>query len=174
MKSKLLHLIVHRPILIILAVVVVTAILGFGLRHGLALNVSPLLFVEEQSQAREDYNRARASFGDDLFMVVACVSDDAFAPNNLARLRALHQQIEKLNGVADVISLVNSPYARGDVKGVSVEKLLPEIKAFISNDGQNIGFEDLWAYKITLENRREKMSAGGKKNAAITDKEITK
>lgn len=126
MKSTLLHLIVNRPYFILLAVVVVTAILGFGLRHGLALNVSPLLFVEEQSKEREDYNRARASFGDDLFMVVACVSDDAFAPTNLAKLRALHQQIEKLNGIAEVISLINSPYARGDAKGASVEKLLPE------------------------------------------------
>ncbi len=126
MKSTLIHLIVNRPLLIILAVVVVTAIFGFGLRHGLALNVSPLLFVEAQSQEREDYNRARASFGDDLFMVVACVSDDAFAPNNLAKLRALHQQIEKLKGIAEVISLINSPYARGDAKGVSVEKLIPE------------------------------------------------
>ena len=55
----------------------------------------------------------------------------------------------------------------------TVDRLLPEIKAFIENDGQNIGFADLWAYKITLENRREKMSAGGKKNA-ITNKELTK
>ncbi len=126
MKSSLLHLIVNRPFLIILAVVVVTAILGFGLRRGLALNVSPLLFIAEQSKEREDYNRARANFGDDLFMVVACVSDDAFAPNTLARLRALHQQIEQLKGIAEVISLINSPYARGDAKGASVEKLLPE------------------------------------------------
>ncbi len=126
MKSTLLHLIVNRPLIIILVVVVVTAILGFGLRRGLALNVSPLLFVVEKSQERDDYNRARESFGDDLFMVVACVSDDAFAPNNLAKLRALHQQIEKLKGVAEVISLINSPYARGDAKGASVEKLIPE------------------------------------------------
>ncbi|HEX4948961.1 MAG TPA: MMPL family transporter, partial [Blastocatellia bacterium] len=78
------------------------------------------------SQEREDYNRARASFGDDLFMVVACVSDDAFAPKNVAKLRALHQQIEAMKGVTDVISLVNSPYARGDARGASIEKLLPE------------------------------------------------
>jgi len=126
MKSTLLHFIVHRPLLIIIAVVVVTAILGFGLRRGLMLNVSPLLFVEEQSKEREDYNRVRESFGDDLFMVVACVSDDTFAPQHLARLRALHQQIEKLSGVAEVISLINSPYARGDARGASVEKLVPE------------------------------------------------
>ncbi len=126
MKSTLLHLIVNRPLIIIIAVVSVTAILGFGLRHGLALNVSPLLFVEEQSKEREDYNRARASFGDDLFMVVACVSDDTFTPESLAKLRQLHQQITALNGIAEVISLINSPYARGDARGASVEKLLPE------------------------------------------------
>lgn len=126
MKSTLLHLIVNRPLIIIITVASVTAILGFGLRHGLALNVSPLLFVEEQSKEREDYNRARASFGDDLFMVIACVSDDAFAPESLAKLRKLHQQMETLNGVAEVISLINSPYARGDARSASVEKLLPE------------------------------------------------
>jgi predicted RND superfamily exporter protein len=126
MKSTLLHFIINRPIIIVCAVVVGTVVLGFGLRRGLALNVSPLLFVEEQSQARDDYNSARASFGDDLFMVVAGVSDDAFAPENIAKLRTLHQQIETLNGVAEIISLINSPYARGEARGASVEKLLPE------------------------------------------------
>ena len=173
MKPTLLHLIVNRPFLIILAVVVVTAILGFGLRRGLALNVSPLLFVEEQSKERDDYNRARQSFGDDLFMVVACVSEDAFTPSNLAKLRALHQQIEKLKGVAEVISLINSPYARGDKQGVSVEKLVPENAAperlqeaktvaltdklyagqIISRDGKTAAINLLLNAELTTEQR---------------------
>ena len=155
MKSTFLHLIVNRPFLILLAVVVVTAILGFGLRRGLELNVSPLLFVEEHSKEREDYNRARASFGDDLFMVVACVSEDAFAPNNLAKLRALHRQIEELRGISEVLSLSNSPYARGDAKGVSVEKLIPENAAPERvQEAKAVALSDkllISAFRITLD-----------------------
>ena len=173
MKQRLLHLIVYRPFLIILAVLIITAILGFGLRQGLALNVSPLLFVEEHSQERDDYNRARASFGDDLFMVVACVSNDVFAPENVAKLRKLHQQIETLNGVAEVISLINSPYARGDARGASVEKLLPENAAperlqeakavalsdklyagqIVSREGQTAAINLLLKTELTTEQR---------------------
>lgn len=53
----------------------------------------------------------------------------------------------------------------------TVDRLLPEIKAFYETDGQNITFPDLWAYKLKLEIQREKMSAGGKKNAIYTNTE---
>jgi uncharacterized protein len=125
MKRYFLPLVINHPLLIILAVALVTILLGLGLRHGLALNVSPLLFVQEESREREDYNNVRQTFGDDLFLVVAVVSEDAFAPANLAKLRALHDKIENLDGITEVISLHNAPYARGDAEGATVEKLLP-------------------------------------------------
>lgn len=128
MKLYLLNLIINHPLYVIIAVVIVTMLLGLGLRHGLELNVSPLLFVEERSQEREDYNSARQSFGDDLFMVVAVESEDAFAPANLAKLRTLHQQIEKLPGVAEIISLSNAPYARGDSEGATLDRLIPDLQ----------------------------------------------
>ncbi len=122
-------IIVNRPILIILGVISLTIIFGFGLRGGVELNVSPLQFIEKNSPERDDYNSVRESFGDDLFMVVALVSEDAFSPTNLAKLRTLHQQIEKIPGVAEVISISNTPYARGDEKGVTIEKLIPELNS---------------------------------------------
>ena len=121
-------IIVNHPILIILSVIFLTLFFGFGLRGGVELNVSPLQFIEKNSPERNDYNSVRESFGDDLFMVVALVSDDAFAPANLAKLRTLHEQIEKVSDVAEIISLSNSPYARGDEKGVTIEKLVPDLK----------------------------------------------
>jgi predicted RND superfamily exporter protein len=66
MKRYFLPLVINHPLLIILAVALVTILLGLGLRHGLALNVSPLLFVQEESREREDYNNVRQTFGDDL------------------------------------------------------------------------------------------------------------
>lgn len=127
MTKLLLDLIIQRPVLILLMIALLTVGLGLGLRRGLSLTVSPLLFIAEQSAERDDYNRARAQFGDDLVLVVAVESDDAFAPANLAKLRTLHQQIEALPGVAEIISLSNTPYARGDAKGASVEPLIPAL-----------------------------------------------
>ncbi|MFN7928144.1 MAG: MMPL family transporter [Blastocatellia bacterium] len=121
------NFILNRPILIVLTMLALTIFLGLGLRHGLRLNVSPLLFIAEESAEREDFHRARAQFGDDLVLVVAVESDDALAPANLAKLRALHEQIEKLSGVAEIISLSNAPFAYGEASGVRVEKLIPAL-----------------------------------------------
>ncbi len=126
MKSFLLNFSINRPLIVIGIVLVLTIVFGLALRRGLALNVSPLLFIAEHSSEREDFNRVRDNFGDDLFLVAAVVSEDAFAPANIDRLRKLHQQIEQLDGIDEIISLANAPYARGDAKGASIEKLLPE------------------------------------------------
>lgn len=127
MKRFLLHFIINRPLFVVTTVIAVTIFLGLGLRHGLELDVSPLLFVEEHSREREDYNHTRKSFGDDLVLVVAVESDDAFAPANLIKLRALHQQIERLAGVGEIISLSNAPYAHGTAEGATLEKLIPDL-----------------------------------------------
>lgn len=155
MKQVLLNLIIHRPLFIIIAVIVVTILLGLGLRHGLELNVSPLLFVEEHSRERADYNSIRQSFGDDLFMVVAVVSEDALAPANLAKLRSLHQQIEKLAGIAEIISLSNAPFARGNAEGATLEKLIPDLNGLAPArllEARNIALTDkLFAGQIVSQ-----------------------
>ncbi len=117
--------IVRHPLVIISAVVVLTALFGFGLRRGVELDVSPLGFVEKGSQARTDFENARRNFGADDYLVVAVVCDDVFAPANLARLRTLHERIEKTKGVAEVLSLINVPRARSVDGVVSAEKLIP-------------------------------------------------
>ena len=120
--------VVSHPRLIIAVVFVLTIVFGFGLRRGMELDVSPLSFVTQNSQERRDFAEARKHFGADDFLIIATVSDDAFAPDNLARLKTLHQQIEKVSGVGEVLSLVNVPCARslpGDEGGVSLEKLIP-------------------------------------------------
>ncbi|MFM8392957.1 MAG: MMPL family transporter, partial [Acidobacteriota bacterium] len=54
------------------------------------------------------------------------VSDvDIFAPPTLQRLRDLHQQIARMEGIVEVVSLSNVPYARSLPEGASLEMLLP-------------------------------------------------
>jgi len=136
--------VVRHPRLIIAIVLALTAFLAFGLRRGLQMDVSPLGFVAHESQERRDFAEARKYFGPDDFLLIAVVcppasnssastaQDVIFAPANLQRLRKLHEQIEQTSGVAEVVSLVNVPYARSLNDRVSVEKVVPE-----SLDDQN-------------------------------------
>ncbi len=118
--------ITRHPRVIIAAVLALTAFFAFGLRNGLILDVSPLSFVEEGSRERADFEAARKEFGPDDYLVIALVCDDVFTPANLERLRTLHDRIAKIQGVAEILSLINVPYARGEGDQVSSEKLLPK------------------------------------------------
>jgi len=121
--------VVRRPRLIIAVVIALTAFFAFGLRRGMELDVSPLAFVAYDSQERRDFAEARKQFGADDYLLIAVVCDNVFAPENLLRLRKLHQQIERISGVAEILSLNNVPYARSledGEEGASLEKLIPE------------------------------------------------
>ncbi|MFN0108194.1 MAG: efflux RND transporter permease subunit [Blastocatellia bacterium] len=117
--------VVSHPRSIIVVVLLLTVILGFGLRRGLVLDVSPLSFVAENSQERRDFAVARKHFGADDYLLIALVCDDVFTPANLTRLKKLHEQIERVKGVGEVLSLSSVPYARSQPDGVSLEKLIP-------------------------------------------------
>ncbi len=121
--------VIRHPLVIISTVVALTAFFAFGLRRGLELDVSPLGFVEKGSQARTDFENARKNFGAEDYLVVAVACDDVFAPANLARLRNLHERIEKTRGVAEVLSLANAPCARSVDGVVTAVKLVPDARA---------------------------------------------
>ena len=118
--------IIRHPRAIVAAVLFVTAFFAFGLRNGLILDVSPLSFVERGSRERADFETTREEFGPDDYLVIAVVCEDVFAPANLERLRLLHDRLAKIQGVAEILSLINAPYARGEGDRVSREKLLPK------------------------------------------------
>src|SRR5262245_15619822 len=122
--NRIIPFIVRRPRAVILMVIVLSSFFAFGLRRGVRLDVSPLGFVEREGQARNDFETARKNFGPDDYLVVAVVCDDVFAPACVTRLRALHDRISKTKGVAEVLSLVNAPYARSVEGVVSAESLL--------------------------------------------------
>ena len=124
--KRIIAFIVRRPRAIISTVVALSAFFAFGLWRGVRLDVSPLGFVEREGQARADFETARKNFGPDDYLVVAAVCDDVFAPANIARLKDLHERISKTKGVAEVLSLVNAPYARSAGGVVSAENLIPD------------------------------------------------
>lgn len=131
--NQIITFIVRRPRAIISTVVALSAFFAFGLWRGVQLDVSPLGFVERGGQARSDFETARKNFGPDDYLVVAVVCDEVFAPANTARLRKLHDRISKTSGVAEVLSLVNAPYARSSGGVVSAESLIPVARSAFSN-----------------------------------------
>src|SRR5262245_61641755 len=133
--SRIIAFIVRRPRVIILMVVALSAFFAFGLWRGVRLDVSPLGFVEQEGQARTDFETARKNFGPDDYLVVAVVCDDVFAPAGITRLRELHDRISKTVGVTEVLSLVNAPYARSSGGVVSAESLLPDGATERQGDG---------------------------------------
>src|SRR5215472_5370006 len=122
--NRIIAFIVRRPRVVISAVVALSAFFAIGLWRGVRLDVSPLGFVERDGRARADFETARKNFGPDDYLVVAVVCDDVFAPANIARLRNLHDRISKTRDVAEVLSLVNAPYARSVGGVVSAESLI--------------------------------------------------
>jgi uncharacterized protein len=134
--SRIITFIVRRPRAVISMVVALSAFFAFGLWRGVQLDVSPLGFVEQEGQARADFETARKNFGPDDYLVVAVVCDDVFAPPNIARLRELHDRISKTRGVAEVLSLVNAPYARSAGGVVSAESLIPDGETGRRGDGE--------------------------------------
>src|SRR5262245_13131190 len=116
---------VRRPLAVISLVIALSAFFAAGLWRGVRLDVSPLGFVEREGRPVTDYENARKNFGADDFLVVAVVCGDVFAAGNLSRLRKLHDRIAKTNGVAEVLSLANAPYARSVDGVVSAERLIP-------------------------------------------------
>ena len=128
--------VIRHPRAVIAAALVLTVIAALGLRRGLALDVSPLGFVERDSPARDDFVATIKQFGADDYFLVAVVADDVFAPANIARLRELHAGIAQTKGVAEVLSLINVPYARSTDGVVAAHKLIPAPGAGEWEDGE--------------------------------------
>jgi uncharacterized protein len=136
MMNRIIAFIVHRPLAIISTVIALSVFFAFGLWRGVRLDVSPLGFVEQEGQARTDFETARKNFGPDDYLVVAVVCDDVFGAACLARLKELHARISKTKGVDELLSLVNAPYARSSGGVVSAENLIPDRATGRLGDGE--------------------------------------
>ena len=97
--NRIIAYIVRRPRTIISTVVALSAFFAFGLWRGVQLDVSPLGFVEEEGQARTDFETARKNFGPDDYLIVAVVCDDVFAPHNIAPVSYTHLTLPTIYSV---------------------------------------------------------------------------
>ncbi len=117
--------VVSFPRGIVLLTIGISLLAAAGLRRGLTLDASPQSFIENGGQALDDFRSAAKIFGPDDYLIATVTADDIFRTENLERLRRLQQQISAIDGVGEVLSLANVPYARSLPDGASLEMLLP-------------------------------------------------
>jgi predicted RND superfamily exporter protein len=82
-------------------------------------------FLHENDPIRLTYDEFRRQFGRDERIIVAVEAPDLFSPGFLARLKALHEELEReVPHVEDMISMVNARNTRGEGDELVVEELM--------------------------------------------------
>lgn len=115
---------VHRRRWVLGALALVTVVLGAAAtRIRIESALDSVLPRGDEGVAY--YNQVRGLFGSDDVAVVGVLADDLFAPATLERIAHVTEQIAKLDGVEQVVSLTNAVDVAADL--VNPPKLLPRI-----------------------------------------------
>jgi len=117
--------ILHRRYYVLTFLVLMTILLGSGLRHFKIFDTLSGQLPEDDPDlifAEEFVER----FGNHEIIAVGLEMGDVFTRENLDILRRLTQRIEKVANVADVLSLANATDMKGTEEGVLFEPLYKE------------------------------------------------
>ncbi len=122
--ESLYRAIVRWPVAALALVVVVTAFLGWHARS-IRLDASVETLLAEGDAEQVYYREIRELFGSDEIGVVGIFADDVYAPDVLRKIQRLTEEIAKVDGVAEVVSLTNAVDPVADV--LDPPPLVPEI-----------------------------------------------
>ena len=101
-------LILSWPRVVLVILLVVTGFLGFHARHvQIDFSVENLLASDDPNKAY--YDEIRTLFGSDDLTVIGLLTDNVYTPAALEKIRRITAQVEKIDGVQNVISLTNAP-----------------------------------------------------------------
>ncbi|MGH7899394.1 MAG: efflux RND transporter permease subunit, partial [Candidatus Binatia bacterium] len=122
--SALARWLVRRPLLFLLANLLITAALGY-FALGIRIESSLSSVLPEGDPAIEYYAKIRETFGSDDVAVVGMRADDVFATKALEKIARVTEAIAKVPGVLSVASITNAPDPAEDV--INQPRLLPRI-----------------------------------------------
>lgn len=106
--------IVRWPAATLLVVALLTAFFGWHARNT-RLDASVETLLNEGDDEKAYYDEIRRLFGSDEIGVVAVLADDVYQPEVLKKVQSLTEQIAKVDGVAEVVSLTNAVDPVADV-----------------------------------------------------------
>lgn len=122
--ESLYRAIVRWPVATLALVVAATVFFGWHARE-IRLDASVETLLAEGDAEQAYYKEIRRLFGSDEIGVVGILADDVYAPDVLRKIQRLTDEIAKVDGVAEVVSLTNAVDPVADV--LDPPPLIPEI-----------------------------------------------
>lgn len=105
--QRIFHLAVNKPWFVLAVIFVLTCFFGYHARH-IRLDGSVERLLPENDPDNQYYADVRKLFGNDEVGVIAVVADNIYASEVLQKIQRLTKEIEKVDGVASVLSLSNA------------------------------------------------------------------
>ena len=104
---------------------ILTLVCLFKIRN-LQFDTSPSTLILAGSSAARYYEEIKRIFGNDQLILIGIQGDNLLRPSELARVRDLTNELERIPGVKRVLSLTNVKDVRGAGDEVVVSPLVPE------------------------------------------------
>ena len=107
--NKLAKQLLHKYLVILFIVFVVTVISGFGLTN-FKLDASSDALVLENDESLKAYREAEDEFGDSSFLIITYEPNQAlFSDYSINRIANLENDLKNIDGVDSVLSLLDAP-----------------------------------------------------------------
>ena len=107
--NKLAKQLLHKYLVIIFIVFVVTVISGFGLTN-FKLDASSDALVLENDESLKAYREAEDEFGDSSFLIITYEpNQELFSDYSINRIANLENDLKNIDGVDSVLSLLDAP-----------------------------------------------------------------
>jgi hypothetical protein len=124
--ERIYHHIIHHPKSVLIVLLLITCFFGYHARH-IRLDSSVESLLPDDDPESQYYDEVRKLFGSDEVGVIGLIADDIYTPDLLRKLQQLTKEIEKLDGVASVLSLANAVDPIVDV--TDPPPLMPQVPA---------------------------------------------
>lgn len=125
------YLVLDKPYLTILFSMALVAVALFFVPE-LRFNISADSLVLESDRELDYYRSIRTRYGSDDFVILTYnPAQELFSERTLKQLKELQSQVEKIDGIEKVTSILNAPLFRSPP--VSIEKLNNELPTLLSD-----------------------------------------
>jgi predicted RND superfamily exporter protein len=122
--ERIYYFIVHRPKTVLLFILLLTGFLAYHAQH-IRLDSSVESLLPQDDPEKRYYDEVRQLFISDEMGIIGLIADDIYTPEVLQKIKHLTEEIQKIDGVEDVISLTNAVDPIADV--VDPPLLVPQI-----------------------------------------------
>lgn len=124
--KKIAEFITKFPILIILVILIVSSISGYGMRY-LKINTNIVDAIPDSMEVKKFYNEVEEIFSSNNAIIIGVVTENIFNKDTISLINSLTEKFEEIEGVDKVISPTNVDYMEGTEWGLEIYPILEEM-----------------------------------------------